>query len=128
MRLLSIILMSLLAAIVAIGSPVVINQPEVIYVGTNAVVRPLGPATVCGESIYADRGNSIGQLLVIKCALAEHFTWQSVTGQVYAVQSSTDLSTWTNTGVNIIGRGGLEEWYEPLTKRYLFHRLVLINP
>jgi len=109
----------------AAGSSVVINRPEMIYVGTNAVVRPLGPATVCGHTAYVGAGGGTGQFLVIQCSLAEHFTWQSVTGQVYSVQSSTNLSTWTDTGVKIIGRGGLEEWYEPFTQPCLFHRLLL---
>jgi len=125
MKLAPILSVVLVLAAAATGSSVVINRPEVIYVGTNAVVRPLGPATICGHTIYAGAGSGTSQLLVIKCSLAEHFTWQSVTGQVYSVQYTTNLSTWTDTGVKIIGRGGLEEWYEPMTQRYLFHRLVL---
>jgi hypothetical protein len=124
MRLTLTFLMLLLIAAEASES-VVINRPEIVNVGTNAVVRPLGPATVCGNQVYFNGGGGAGQFLVIKCSPAEHFTWHSVTGQVYAIQCSTNLPNWTNTGTKIIGRGGSEEWYEPITGPCMFHRLVL---
>ena len=106
--------------------PLVIIPPQIVQIGEDAIVQPVGDnITVRGFEVWAGSNSCKINFTILKCCAAEKFQWLAASNRVYQVESSTNLLTWQSTGARIIGRGILESWYEPITNHHLFHRLIL---
>lgn len=51
-------------------------------------------------------------------------TWDSISGQEYQMQSTTDLTNWVDVGTTIIGTGDLLSWANALTNSSSFFRVI----
>ena len=54
------------------------------------------------------------------------FTWTAVAGQIYQIQSSTNLKTWTDLGTPVTAAGSTASGSDTIKSQPAFYRVLAV--